>query len=259
MERKEQIAEYEGGIGSASEKISLIHSLLRFICPWLALFAIALVIFLVAGFMHKNAENIGKGVAELPGKATGIAVGSYKGFTEGVALGSEAGKEAGLGAEDTKAEIEDEIRSVGNLEVLVAGVRIGNFHEYADKYSALYIYKADAVFSVDLSRAEVYHDGSNSIIIYLPKPQVKLYINEGAEKLAEWQKNLYTGDAKDGYIAYLNSMKNVEKISLKEIANYEMLIEQAKEAAVRQIRLLAKAVCEEGTNIRVICGNEEAQ
>lgn len=258
MGTEDQIVEYtENKNMPHSLKEPPVRSLLHVIWPVL-LPCIAAFAFIVVFFIYRNAETLGAGIAELPGKAAGMAAGSYRGFTEGIALGQEAGKEAGLKADDTEVKIEDEIYNIGNLEVLVAGVKIGNFHEYAGQYSALYIYKADAVFSIDLSKAEIsYGSDNSSIFIHLPEPKVNLYINENAEKLAEWQKGLYTGDAKDGYIAYLNSMKNLEKISPKAITGYEALMEQAKEAAIRQVSILAKAVCREGVAVRVVCEDRE--
>ena len=105
------------------------------------------------------------------GKIVGLAVGSYKAVTESVPSGYSDGKDQGLSAEDTKSTIAAYTRGIGKLEVLVAGVKLSNFHQVGDKYAALYLTKGNAVFTVDLSEATItFGQDSTDVVILLSNP-----------------------------------------------------------------------------------------
>ena len=161
--------------------------------------ACALVIAL---YYNANATAMGSGIGQKTGTLVGKAIGSLEGITKGREEGTAAGKAAGLSAEDTEADIANEIRKLENLEVLVASVKINDFHSIGDnvEYAALYLLKGDVVFSVDLSQAEIV-TSNNGIQITLPMPHGELYIDQSQiEKVAEYQKHFFGGSAEDGYL-----------------------------------------------------------
>lgn len=121
-----------------------------------------------------------------------------------------------------------------------AKVRLDDSHKIGEKYSAIYIYKADAVFAVDLQEAEIVEEGAQ-ITIRVKKPDLTFYIDEAeTEKLAEWQKNFFSGSTEDGYKAYMNSRIEMEKKSAEEIANYDTLMDMAQESAKSRSSFLWK-------------------
>ena len=195
-------------------------------------------------YYNMNAASFGNNLGQGTGSLVGRALGSLEGMTRGREEGTAAGKAAGLSAEDTEADIANEIKKISNLEVLVASVKINDFHSIGEnvEYAALYLMKGDVVFSVDLSQAEIETRGNN-LKVTLPLPHGELYIDQSqVEKVAEYQKHFFSGSAEDGFDAYLNSMEKVYEASAETLDNYEVLIEAAKESAEKQVRQLALSV-----------------
>lgn len=211
------------------------------------LILLCLIMFFVTFYaidFRMNVTSTGKEVGDNLGKAAGIAVGSFQGMTKGAAEGTKAGKTTGLSANDTESEIKNQIQQLENLEVLVASVKLSDYHEIgkdAKQYAALYLGKGNIVFSVDMSNAEVISEGGE-LIITVPKPQGNLYIeNDTIIKVAEYQRKFFNGSAKDGFEAYLNTMKKMHEVSEETLANYDSLKSSAEKAAENQISLLAKS------------------
>ncbi len=204
--------------------------------------------------LRVNAKSIGAGIGNSIGELTGKAVGSYEGMTQGSVEGAAAGKTAGLSAEDTKAQIVTQLNQVNNLEVFVAGVKLNDFHTIGEDenpdYAALYLIKANVVFSVDLSDAKISFSG-NTLHIKLSEPDASLYFTGSPEKIAEYQKYPFSGSAKDGYDAYLNSMEKIQNATLDDLSNKDDLISAAKKSAENQIELLVKSASVTGKNISV--------
>ena len=205
---------------------------------------LAACFLVVALYYNANAISRGSSMGQGTGSLVGKAVGSLEGMTKGREEGIADGHAAGLSANDTSADIANEIRKIQNLEVLVASVKIHNYHSIGDdvEYAALYLLKGDVVFSVDLSQADIVVR-DNEIHISLPLPHGELYIDQNqVEKVAEYQKHYFSGNAEDGFDAYLNSMRKVYEASAETLDNYAALIEAAKESAEKQIRQLVLAV-----------------
>ena len=112
--------------------------------------AVVTTLFTVIIPIHNDADEMGKQIGLVEGKAVGLVTGSYKGYTEG----DTKGKADGLKAEDTGAVVSNRMNEIGNLEVLVAGVRLKNVHAVGNKYKALYLLAGNAVFTVDKSKGE---------------------------------------------------------------------------------------------------------
>lgn len=213
--------------------------------------AVCISLMFVIPFYIQAAE-IGRKVGEDGGKIAGVAVGSFQGITKEIPEGWEDGKQQGLSAEDTEVDVIERIEEIGRLEVLAASVRLDDYLKIADDYSAIYVYKADAIFSVDLKNAEIHREGDN-VMIVLGNPAVDFYINEeDTEKIAEWQRRFYSGKTADGYTAYINSRAEIEKKAPEEIKNYDTLMDLAKDSAKNQLGILVRSVCGEGFAVEIL-------
>lgn len=217
------------------------------------LVAVLLFTTVFVGYLHHRAKIIGTSIGEANGKLVGVAIGSAKGVTVGTQEGKKAGEEAGLSAKDTVVDIKGSMKALGKLEVLVAGVSLKNINKIGDAYKALYIINGDAVFSVNMSEAEIsFSQGGKDIDITIPEPELELYLDQNStEKLAESQKFSLTVSAMDGLVAYLNSMtQTVQKVK-ETMVNYDSLFCDAKESAKRQVEQLAATICGENYVVHV--------
>lgn len=207
---------------------------------------LAAIFFVIALYNHSIAESTGDKIGQETGFLVGRAAGSYEGMTKGREEGLAAGTAAGLSAEDTEAAIANEIHRIDKLEVLVASVKISDFHTIGEeeklKYAALYLLKGEVVFSVDLNQADIVVR-DNEVYITIPKPHGELYIDQSrVEKAAEYQRHYFSGSAEDGFDAFLNSMKKVTSTSVEELENYSVLLQAAQESAKKQVKQLASSV-----------------
>lgn len=194
--------------------------------------------------LRMNATSLGGGLGAGTGTMVGKAIGSLEGMTKGRVEGTEAGKKAGLSAEDTEATIANQIQQMENLEVLVASVKLSNFHTIGDSkdYAALYLVNGNVVFTVDMSQAVIVAQ-PDKLKVTIPKPVGTLYLDDSSvEKVAEYQRKFFNGKAEDGFDAYLNTMKKMQEASEETLSNYDVLVSSAREAAENQISLIAKSV-----------------
>ena len=198
-----------------------------------------------AFYIHGKAKGIGNRIGEFNGTVVGTAIGSLRGINTGVSEGAAAGAEAGLSAEDTKADIKGTMENIGNLEVLVAGVTLKNINQIGDTYKGLYVINGDAVFTVDLNKAELsYSDDQKQVYIHIPTPEIEIYLDQGStKKLAEVQKFSFTVNAEDGLNAYLNSINQTVNSVRDNLGNYDSLVKKAEEAAINQVKMLAETIC----------------
>jgi hypothetical protein len=207
------------------------------------------------GYTRLNIERIGNQVGETKGQIVGTAVGSVNGIIEGRAAGKEAGEADGLSAEDTEVDIKGTIESIGKLEVLVARVKLKNTNKLGlgDEYENLTIFGADAVFTVDLSAAKIsYGSNGQDVYISIGEPTLDLYVDlNSSETLFEVQKFSWTVTAEDGINARLNSMKKTVSNVKETMANYDTLMDMAKESAKEQVQLLTSTVCGNGVTVHV--------
>lgn len=210
------------------------------------LFVLVACILFSAVALRWNAKSFGRNLGTTAGFAAGRLAGSLEGLTEGRKAGTEDGKAVGLSAEDTAAAISNQMQQVENLEVLAASVKLKDFHtvgkEEDPTYAALYLANGTAVFTVDLSQAQI--RAENDVLhIVLPQPVGNLYIDESSvEKVADYQKKFFNGSAEDGFDAYLNTMIKIQEVTEETLSNYDTLISSAKQAAEHQITLLVKSV-----------------
>lgn len=206
--------------------------------------AIFFVMAIAAVYFHARAKNVGTSVGEMTGGAVGVALGSADGVINGLQEGMEAGAAAGLSAEDTTADMKESLKEVGRLEVLAAGVTLRNLNEIGQEYTNLSVINGDAIFSVDMTQAEIsFSQDGKEVYIVIPEPTMELYIDQsGTEILAEIQKPFFGVTAEDGLNAYLNSMaQTVDKVK-ETLANYDSLLAQAKDSALEQVRQMAETI-----------------
>ncbi len=233
----------------AAKKLRIIYFFIWLIC--LAAMGAGL-------FALFNARSAGEKIGGTAGTAVGKAIGSFNGVTTGLSEGGSAGTKEGLSADDTTVILE-EIRSTGRLQVLVADINLDIFHMIgkdgesksgADmdvettrdaNFVALYKQSGHATFTVDLDRATVEQNGSG-IILTLPQPRVEVISDGELIPVDKWQKSDFTGSAENGQIGLLNSLRKMDEQAVKELQNYETLMDQAKESAIAQVEELAVSV-----------------
>ncbi len=204
-----------------------------------------------------NSDKIGAKVGAAAGKAVGMAVGSFDGVTEGLSTGYQDGKAEGLSAKDTEAEVKTKVHELGNLRVLAANVEITNHHEIGKKGSALDVYCGSAVFSVDLTQAEITRTADGEVTVILPEPTADVNIDiSRTKRLAEYQSTFFNGSAGDGIDAILNTLKMIDSIALEEVSNYETLLTRARESARKQVKQVSESVCVNCSNVAVIFPDE---
>lgn len=211
---------------------------------------VLLVIVEIALPMSKKMVEL----SEKSGNKFGTAVGYLTGISEADVSGvvQEAKEEA---LRNPEVELSDytAFTKMGNLEVLVAGISLDDFHTIGEKYTALYLIKADVVFSVDLTQAEIgWNEEKAWLTLLVPEPTVSVSIDESQiEKVAEWQKTKNSGSAEEGYEKFLNSIKEIKNTAPETVKNNDALMSSAREAAQIQIKYLARQIYGESVQILV--------
>lgn len=208
----------------------------------IALLALAIIGLSGSISFYNSALYLGTGVGEKSGTIVGNCIGSYEGITTGLANGANDGKEEGLSAKDTKSAIKKNFSEIGNLEVLEAGVTLNNFNKVGKDYAALFLKKGVVVFSVNLKDVEINDIDEDTVEVLLPKVGEKLYIDEAStEKLAEYQKHIWSGSAENGLTEYMNSSDAMNQSVENTIDNYSALSETAQSAAIKRIEMIARS------------------
>lgn len=180
-------------------------------------------------------------------------------FVMVVAIGFFLGKNADLRFSDSKVDISS-ISSIGVLDVLTADVSlidditIGS--SSSPEYKRIFSQKGTAVYSVDLSRVEIFPatsiSGGKTIFIKLPKPEVKLYIDERTTKqIAEHTKRSWTGNAEDGFRTYMKTAESGYEEMKKSLQQYDGLMMQAEESAIKRVYQLTKAAIFDDSKVEV--------
>ena len=178
------------------------------------------------------------------GDIVGTATGTFYAVTIDIPDGLKAGKEDGLSAEDTTVRIRKDLQSIGKFEIMEAEVKLrDDFHIGTDAQALIFLY-GNVIFTVDLMSANIEMPNPTEVIIRLPEPIGELSINEDKTKIADiWQKYSFSGELKDGYIAAINSRKNIAKASAETISGYDSLVLLAKEYAQEQVTRLIQGIC----------------
>ena len=202
------------------------------------IFALSLVLLFYSINTRLTAVETGNVLGSSMGTAAGKAAGSFRGITEGRRKGLEDGKATGLSAWDTEAKVINSLQEIGKLQVLVADIKLKNKHEIGKDYKSLWLMRGEAVFTIDLSDARlVYEDGVP--VIYLPKPEGYLDIDlEKMQRIAKSQTHAFKGSAKNGYLAFINSLKELSIEADNALKDNTEVQNAAKDSAVRQVKQL---------------------
>lgn len=239
----------------------VIAKILKIIVPILSV-GMAIIAFLILILfiipVYNTSQSVGNVSGTFIGDAVGTAIGSYNGITQDYRKGWDEGREQGLSAVDTEVtDISSIIQEKGDLQVLVAKVAIYDFNETGDKHAALYFFRGEAVFTVDLGEVRVdYDQNSGQYIVRIPSLKVDLNIDETeVEKKAEWQAKLFNGSSEDGYNAYINSIEQIRKNTTEYIVDYDELMAQSQEAAIKQVGMLVTNMT--GKDVKVLLGGEK--
>lgn len=228
--------------GTKTKKPNIGLSVIMFIA---IAFFVGSIIFLIF------ADQIGRDIGSSAGTAAGVLNGSIEGWTVGYSKGVKEGKEEGLSAKDTVVTIDEKVKTVGNLEVLSASVVMHDLNEIGDNYKSILALYFDAVFSVDLTKAEISIDG-NTYNVILPNPTVKLVIDDDrTKKIASYMPSSWSGSNEDGYTAAKNSIKELESNARNTIANYTVLESNAKDSARSQVSFLIQSATSKEVIINV--------
>lgn len=168
---------------------------------------------------------------------------------EAMIKGYDAGKNEGLSAKDTEQVMKNTIEEMGKLEVLVANVKIPEYHSVAKKYEAMYLFRGSAVFTVDLSKVDI-NVSDSKVLVLLPKPTAEVKIdNKETEKIKSSSALFFNGSTEEGLEAYLNTLKAVDKVSTDRISNFSELNEMAKEASKSQLKEIIENISGSGKEI----------
>ena len=163
--------------------------------------------------------------------------------------GYNAGKKEGLSAKDTEQQMKNTVEGIGKLEVLVANVKIPEYHSVGQKFAAMYLFRGSAVFTVDLSKTNIIVNGSD-IQVLIPKPIAEVKIdNKETERIKSKSALFFNGSTEEGLEAYLNTLKAVDKVSTEQISNFPELNEMAKQAAKLQLKDIIENICGSDKNI----------
>lgn len=144
------------------------------------------------------------------------------------------------------------------LDVLTAEVSILEDMTIGDEaspdYKRIYSQKGTVVYSVDLSKVIPYTaSNGDKTIVFIPLQDLDatLYIDESTtNKIAEFQTGRFTGSAKDGYSAYLETARNSYAEMERTIKDYSGLLSMAEKEAREQVRMLIEETIV-GKNISV--------
>lgn len=212
------------------------------------------LLFLVLPAM-KDAKDASRLVGETTGSAAGTAAGAFDALLDLDDIAAETAEET-INENNTVTEIATQISGAGKLEVLSAKVTARNVEVDGKVYASYSIVEGDAVFTVDLSKLNEgnVRETDKEITVTLPEPHVSLRFDyENKKKIAEYKnKNLLdTALASNelGLTAHQNSIINTVEDARNEIANFDFLVEQARESASHQVEQLVKNV--RGDSIKV--------
>lgn len=210
----------------------------------------AAVVLGVTIFLSIKTTSVGEKIGDDMGKAAGVALGSFDGITEGVSKGYSDGESEALLAKDTVAELVNEIKNVGRLQVLNMNITLTDVFSVGgeDKpdtstgYYALLIFEGTASYIVDLEQC-VISVNDEAVKVTIPRPELRVTIDpEKTEKRTDNYAALSDGSSFGGYEAYINSLKEIKEKVGEKITGYKGLKENAEQSAISAVERLAGTV-----------------
>lgn len=200
--------------------------------------AVLMGLFIIPNYFR--ADERGTRVGTNTGTMIGEAAGTFVGMKEKYPQGYADGKEQALSDQEIRTAIGNEVASLNKLEVLVANVKIKNYLEVGKKYSALILYRGALSFYVDFNKMQTSTLDNGSLVIMLPPPQSRLTISDDWDILRDRQNIISNGSTEDGFEAAWNSLNLVEQSASEVVEDYEILMNEAKKAAINQVTRLAE-------------------
>lgn len=223
-----------------------MNKLVKLFAPILKWLIVLFMVVFTANSVYNyfNAAAIGERIGRETGEMVGTALGSFRGVTAGVKEGYTEGAEDGLDSGDIAADVSNAMRTIGKLEVLIAETKFHDLHRDGDTYAAIYEAQGTGVFAVDLNDAQIVFDEQERIVsIIIPEPQFDYYLHETEmSKICETGKVSIHKGAKEGAVAYNNSVKKVKENIENYLVGYDMLVENANTAAKNQIKNLVSTI-----------------
>ena len=130
--------------------------------------------------------------------------------------------------------------TIGKLTVLTTDIVINEHIAIGDKedpnYMSFYTVDGTAVYSIDLSKAELSPIVNNKAYVYLPDIEVDIFYDDSTlTKEAEYQKGAYKGSAEEGYEIAQETAKITEEELKENMQNNLMFMNLAKESAKKHI------------------------
>lgn len=230
--------------------LNLIRIPILIILPFMILVCITVSLF----YYHLNAQSIGGTLGDGIGTAAGRAIGSLNGLTAGQIEGAKAGKEAGLNAEDTTVILSGTFQETGRLQVLAASGTFSDILSVGDNYAALLSMKYNAVFTVNLSTAEI-ELREDGLYITLEQPEVEFIPIGEIVKENEYQRHSYTGSAEDGYDALNNSANQIRQKAEEKLRTDKAMMISARKSAEAQLIQLVHAASVSAPEVFVLFKN----
>ncbi len=217
---------------SGKDFLKILGCVLGFL--FMAGIGVAIVAVLISNNLKRSANLLGDGVVQ----AVINCRDSYVGWQEGHA----DGKEQALAEPDVQTVVKSQMAEIGRLAVLEAEVCLHGFTQIGTDYYCLEALQGEAKFTVDLEQTTIEHTGT-TIQVTLPPVEMQLYFDESkTEVLAEYQKDEWTGTAKDGFTAITNTRKETFEQAREEIRNYDALMAQAEQLAKANVERLLEQV-----------------
>ncbi len=229
--------------------LDMIKLIAKIVIPIIVLGAAILLGITV--YLTISSRSIGENIGKEMGIIAGRAVGSFDGVTKGIGEGENAGRAVGLSAEDITVTLANEIREVGRLRVLDMNVTLTHVFSVGaeDKpdsskgYHALLVFEGTASYTVDLEQCLISVD-NEAVKITIPHPELRVTIDpEKTQKRAEDNASpLLNGSSFDGYMGYINTLKQTNEKVKEELAGYEYMRAAAEKSAISAVERLAGSV-----------------
>jgi len=217
--------------------------------------SLASLLFLVVIPAVNKINHVTEGIGNTAGEVIGTGVGVIMGQDD-LVEGFDEGHDIGLSAEDTVVETRKKVEDLGSgqLEVLTANIAIRNVQTQGEDmitgayYAALYEYRGNIVFTVDLNEVKLdYKD--DDVTVTIPEPTARIIIDERQTvPVATYQSvvGMLITTPVDGIESTLNSRAELMEKSAQELEEYDDLLKMAEDEALKQIKTLAESVILDG-------------
>lgn len=203
---------------------------------WGIILAVTVFVFSVSVWLYNSIPKTSASIGDAFGKVTGLAAGSFQ---------------AALDVPDTqKAELTKEaaeafVHELGMLEIMRSKIQFVDLVSSEDTYYSLNGRSAEAVFTVDLSRAE-YEGGTLSV----PEIDISIAMAEENDTLAQYTSS-QSEDPSSAYTASVLSPAASSEEALAALRNDSAFMDSLKQRAQEKISGLFKMLFTEDAEISI--------